>query len=189
MNALSFTLPAVAVVLASSPTTVVQPGALKCGTTTKPLIAVDGRIAEVTVEEVDRDRLFWIEIVCMDPVDSTFSMDPGLPVISLWTVDGPAPAMEGALAEILELQASYRSAHGAYALTLEELSYSSSAPGVEVSLDATSGGWMAVATVHNFLTKCVVFDGSREPPHWTVSAGEPTYLSRHEVSAAELDRR
>ncbi|RMH12198.1 MAG: hypothetical protein D6701_13840, partial [Gemmatimonadetes bacterium] len=38
-----------------------------------PLVAIDGRIVDVDPESLERDRIYLIEAVCMDPDDATFN--------------------------------------------------------------------------------------------------------------------
>lgn len=71
-----------------------ESSALKCsGYRPEPLVAVNGTFVDTTLPELglDRSEIFQVDIVCMDPADSSFNRERGTPVISVWTHDGPAP--------------------------------------------------------------------------------------------------
>lgn len=156
---------------------------VKCGSAARaPLIAFDGRISEgVQLGDVEREHIFFLEIVCMDPVDSTFSMNPGIPVVSIWTEHGPAPEMELALAEVLEAQIASHAASGEYLTDVSSLDLSEFSDRIRISMEVGKGGWLAVASIERLLARCVVFDGSIDPPHHSVTARTPRFLHRHEV--------
>src|SRR5687768_10519099 len=90
-------VPIVAVAAAMIP----QHGAmLKCGTASPdgPLFAVDGVVMGPSTREkpfgnVAKENVYSLEIMCMDPVDSTFNRTHGRQLISLWTMQGPAPRL------------------------------------------------------------------------------------------------
>ncbi|RMH17450.1 MAG: hypothetical protein D6701_07475, partial [Gemmatimonadetes bacterium] len=115
-----------------------------------------GRIVDVDPESLERDRIYLIEAVCMDPDDATFNTRRGRPVISVWTHEGPAPSMVPLLEEIHAKQAEYRERHGAPAATLEALGVDPLPAGVEVELFHKGEGWVAVARMHRMVQRCAV---------------------------------
>ncbi|MFV1988888.1 MAG: hypothetical protein ACC682_16570, partial [Gemmatimonadota bacterium] len=82
------------------------------------------------------------------------------------------------------MQTAHHGSFDTYLRDLDSMDLVESLGQVQVSMTATDDGWMAVASVEKFLTKCVVFDGRIEAPHSSVVARTPTYLSPHELQEA-----
>lgn len=147
---------------------------MKCGPQpegTVPLIAVDGEILDLAPEErrgadaldgiVDRDDMFWLQIVCMDARDSTFRRrGTGLPVISLWTKQGPAGQMAPALAELAEAQDRHFERRGRYIDELADIEAFELPARVEIELAAEADWWVATARTERFLGQCTTGGGT-----------------------------
>ena len=140
----------------------------KCGgQNTAPLVAIDGVITALhmdsIMQQVPRENLYSLAIVCMNPQDSTFNRRQGINVISLWTVQGPAPRVKTALGEIRDAQAAYFAREGRFATTLKEIAFHDPTGRLTVSLDADDKGWTARATVPRLLETCAVSGGAAAP--------------------------
>jgi hypothetical protein len=145
--------------------------ALKCGGVTapggKPLFSIDGVIrstedsARINLKKEDIHR---IDIVCLNPKDSTFNRTHGWGVASIWTKQGPAPRVEEALDVIREAQDAHLAKHGRYILALEEIRFPESMKPVRISMDADKNGWIARTTLPRLLRTCTMFDGAAAEP-------------------------
>lgn len=157
---------------------------LKCDTEPpegKPLVAIDGELTDRKPEEIDREEIRSIEIVCMNPRDSTFNRSHGIPVISIWTTGGPASYLEPTLMAILEAQDAHFGRHAEYLETLSEIELPERPSRMQVTLDATESGWVATASIDRMLATCVVYDGEVSVPHSRVPRRQPTCLSDREL--------
>lgn len=83
----------------------------------------------------------------------------GLPVISVWTKDGPAGRMEPALARVRAAQAAHHERHGEYLCHLSDIDLPQLPPQVRLELTATPDRWAATARTERFLGTCRAGDG------------------------------
>src|SRR5688572_20908020 len=101
---------------------------LKCGTPVPPggpFIAVDGVVVGQLEQQskpgtdygVAREDLYSLEILCLDPKDSSFVRGRGLPLVSMWTLSGPAPRLKNALDMVRDAQDAHYAKHGVYMKT------------------------------------------------------------------------
>lgn len=158
---------------------------MKCGPQpegTTALVAIDGVIQGALPEDdqglelssnaerplyggVDREDLFWVQIVCMDRRDSTFHLGGnGIPVASVWTKQGPVGRMSPALEQLVEEQEQRFETYGAYARDLAEIESFRSPDRVEIELDAGPNWWLATARTERFLGQCTVGGGTAGGP-------------------------
>jgi len=158
---------------------------MKCGPQpegTTALVAIDGVIQGALPEGdqrldlapdaarplyggVDREDLFWVQVVCMDPRDSTFHLGgDGIPVASIWTKEGPAGQMPPALAEIVEAQRRHFESHGNYVGDLGQIGSFESPDRVEIELESGADWWIATARTERFLGQCTAGGGSSGAP-------------------------
>lgn len=147
----------------------------------KPLVAIDGELTDQTVDDINREEIRSLEIVCMNPEDSTFNRSRGIPVISIWTRGGPASYLESTLTAILEAQDAHFRTHSTYLDKLSEIELPERPATMRVTLDAEDSGWVATAAIDRMLTKCVVYDGEVSRPHPRVPRRQPTCLSDREL--------
>ena len=139
--------------------------ALKCRGIGEALFAVDGEIKGIltdsSVTKLGRSEIAAIQIVCMDPRDSTFHNEGrgGPQVVSVWTVRGPVPHIEPTLEAILDAQDARARRGHRYATTLAQLAVDPLHEAIEVSVTVLETGWVATATVERYLYTCFVFDG------------------------------
>ena len=145
--------------------------ALKCGGATapggKPLVSIDGVIRSpdyLSSIKLTAEDIHGIDIVCMNPKDSTFNRTHGWGVASIWTKQGPAPRVEEALDVIREAQDAHLAKHGRYILALEEIRFPESMKPVRVTMDADKSGWTARTTLPRLLRTCTMFDGTLAVP-------------------------
>ena len=160
---------------------------LKCGSVREPLFAVDGQIQGILTDSsrngLSMRDIYWLQIVCMDPQDSTFGRDYSIPVVSVWTAHGPASHLEPTLAAILEAQdANLRESSG-YIHGLDEINLPARPAQVRVSMDVRENGWIATASVDRLLAKCFVFDGEIPAPHSRVSPRHPKCLDDRDLGS------
>ena len=161
---------------------------LKCGSLPpggEPLVAVDGEITTVKPDSiwqaVDKDDLMWLQIVCMNPRDSTFSRGRGIQVISIWTAEGPASHLEPTLAEILDAQDANFRRESSYLHELSEIELPGRPEQIQLSMDASDTGWVASAWIDRLLAKCFVFEGEIRLPHSDLSRREPACFDDREL--------
>ena len=163
-------VPVVAVAAAMIPTGSTM---IKCGTLSPngPLLGVDG----VVTGPVSRDKplgnlakedVYSIDIMCVDPVDSTFNRTHGWQLISLWTMQGPAPRLKEALNLIRDAQDAHYARHGRYITKLEEIPLPETMKPLRITLQADKKGWIARATVRQLLTTCSISDGVNIDPNY-----------------------
>jgi hypothetical protein len=145
--------------------------AMKCGGVTapggKPIVSIDGVIrspdyvSPIELTELDIHR---IDIVCMNPEDSTFNRTRGWGVVSIWTRQGPAPRVEEALAVIREAQDAHLAKHGHYIVALEDIRFPENMKPVHMTMDADRRGWIARTTLPRLLRTCTMLDGTVAVP-------------------------
>ena len=140
--------------------------ARKCGRTTNHggLVAIDGVITAVRpdslMKHLNADDLQSIEIVCMNPQDSTFNRSSGIPVVSVWTKNGPIAQVKATLSVILAAQDAHHRRESKYIDGLEKIELPASSSRLRVSMKASNHGWVAEATFERMLATCFVFDGT-----------------------------
>jgi len=123
---------------------------------------------------LDSNNIMSIEIRCMNPHDSTFTTDgTGIGAISIWSKSGPAGQLEPTVIAVLRAQQAHRAEHGAFAETTEALELQPIHPGVRVSMNVQSNGWIATATVERYGQQCLVFAGDIDPPNPDVQPETP----------------
>ena len=156
---------AVAIALLPEPT-----APRKCGTPVPPggpFIAIDGVVVGQLEQQskpwtdygVAREDVYSLEILCMDPKDSTFVRGRGLPLVSIWTLSGPAPRLKDALDMVRAAQDAHYAKHGAYMKTLDNIRLPENMQRIRLTMRAVDKGWIARATVPNLLSTCSMFDG------------------------------
>jgi hypothetical protein len=101
-----------------------------------------------------------MEILCMNPRDSTFTPATGVPVVSIWTKRGPVAEMKPALAAILDAQDMYAKQNSEYAESLDVLSLPPYPSKFDISLDVRTDHWRATITMNGYLGTCYVYDGA-----------------------------
>lgn len=160
--------------------TLVRPDPIrKCGSGQKPLYAVDGVITELDTEVEDQlqrvdmtgsltNRIMEIQVVCMNPQDSTFNRSRGIPVISIWTHDGPVGRIEPALEAILAAQDEHHRRTARYLDSLEGLELDAPEQ-IHFTLELRDDGWIAEAVLQRYLHRCLVWDGESPPFHGYVA--------------------
>jgi hypothetical protein len=144
---------------------------LKCGGLTapggKPLISIDGVITSqdyVSSIKARAEDIYRIDIVCMNPTDSTFNRTHGWGVVSIWTKQGPAPRVEQALDVIREAQDAYFAKQGRYLAALDDIRFPENMKTVRVTMDVDKTGWIARTTLPRLLRTCTMFDGTMAAP-------------------------
>lgn len=174
-------VPFLTIALLDGPSTEPLASELKCGLQpegTTALIAIDGVIQGALPEgdqrfdlssdddkplngRVDREDLFWVQVVCMDPRDSTFRRGgSGVGVISVWTKDGPAGQMTPALSEIVEAQERHFEHEGRYLEDLSAIDGFAAPERVEIELQTEPDWWIATARTERFLGQCTARGGT-----------------------------
>lgn len=156
------------------------PDRLKCGlegADREPLLAIDGELTEREPAEagelLSQDEVELVEIVCLDARDSTFNASRGIPVVSIWTKDGPAGRLEPLLAAILEAQDAHFRRYATYLDDVSELQLPGRIHAIRVSLEADARGWIAWARVDRMLAACLVYDGEVGAPRPRVEPRRP----------------
>ncbi|CAN5709951.1 hypothetical protein BH23GEM9_BH23GEM9_17610 [soil metagenome] len=142
---------------------------LKCGPqpeNTVPLVAIDGAFVASSDpwRHVDRDSIYSLEILCMNPQDSTFHRTVGVPVISIWTMHGPLPQLKAVLALLPEAQDAYFSRHAEYFSDLSAVPRLEPPAPARIVVETSARGWIATGSIDRLLQVCVVYDGATEPP-------------------------
>ncbi len=164
---------------------------VKCGPQppgTTALLAIDGEIRDAPPPSfrsvspaavVDPEDIFWIDIVCIDPLDSTFQRGHGVPVVSIWTKRGPASHMEPALLEIRTAQNRHFERQGRYLEGLDAIELSEHPPQVHVAMEVTSDadGYVASARTERLFATCFLYDGAAGAPRAGLVPGEPDCVS------------
>ena len=143
----------------------------KCGGGTapggKPLLSIDGVMrwtedpSSINVPEKD---IHSIDILCMNPKDSTLNRTHGWGVVSIWTKQGPAPRVEEALDVIRGEQDAHLAKHGRYIVALEDIRFPESMKPVRVTMTADKSGWIARTTLPRLLRTCTMYDGTVTGP-------------------------
>jgi hypothetical protein len=153
---------------------------VKCGSTKQALYAVDGEIKGVhsdsSLGNLTSTDIAWIQVVCMDPQDSTFRRGSGIPVVSVWTNRGPASRLEPTLAAILAAQDARAHRGLEYTSEVAELDLPEQPSVLTVAVEVRESGWMATASVERLLAKCFVFDGDVPAPHARLVLRQPECL-------------
>lgn len=153
---------------------------VKCASARQPLYAIDGEIKGVhsdsSFKDLAQDELLWVQVVCMDPQDSTFRRGYGIPVVSVWTIHGPVAHLEPTLAAILDAQDARARQGLPYASDPDEMGLPSRPATLTVSVEVRDSGWLATAEVARLLAKCFVFDGDVAAPHSRLAARQPECL-------------
>ena len=156
--------------------------ALKCGPQlagTKPVVQIDGAFyadtanAQAVLKTWDPADVISIEILCLNPQDSTVTHGSGIPLISIKTKQGPASYIKPVLATILAAQDEHFRQHAAYTSDVSSIKLPFRAKQLQVSLDVSANGWVAKATVEQFTSTCFVFDGSVAAPAAGLAARKP----------------
>jgi hypothetical protein len=158
-------LPALALPVGGTST----PGAaLKCGLLApdgSPMYAVDGVLqSREGISGFQPEDLYRVDIVCMDPKDSTFNRTAGFAVLSIWTMEGPAPRVPEALDIIRDAQDKHFAKYGRYIAAVEDIQLPESMKAVRITLNADENGWIAHSTFPRLLRRCVMFDGAVATP-------------------------
>ena len=168
------------VLLLVAATSMLSESHFKCGSAQDPLFAIDGQIKGVATDSswngLSTNDIYWLQMVCVDPRDSTFRRGYGIPVISVWTTHGPASHLEPTLAAILEAQDANLRETSRYLRSVGEMDLPPRPAQVEVLMDVRESGWIATASVDRFLAKCYVFDGEIQAPHSRLSPRQPQCL-------------
>ena len=172
-------VPAVAVAAALNP---YDSTLLKCGTLSPngPLLGVDGVLTgpvnrDKPLGDIAKENVYSIDILCVDPVDSTFNRTHGWQLISLWTMQGPAPRLKEALAVIRDEQDAHHARHGSYITKLEEIPLPETMKPLRITLQVDKKGWIARATVRQLLSTCSVYDGE---------VSNPPYIGARQIDCA-----
>jgi hypothetical protein len=168
MKKLLVLVPMVALLGAGTSTTV---AARKCGALPpggKPIFAIDGVVQPsgvgVTPAPVAEGDIVFVDIICMDPKDSSFNRTHGVSLISAWTKSGPAPRVEEALSVIRAAQDAQFARNGRYISSVESIRFPESMKPVSVTLVADRKGWIARTTLPRYLRTCMMFDGTVAAP-------------------------
>jgi hypothetical protein len=164
MKRILYLLPVV--VLAGLGTTAPN-AARKCGTPipsmAQMLKAIDGVIVappdSAALAKVKSEDIYSMDLVCMNPLDSTFSRSRGITVMSIWMKTGPAPRITEALDVVRQAQDSSLARTGRYISSGAEIQLPANMRGISVALEASAEGWIARTTVPRLLRTCVMFDG------------------------------
>jgi hypothetical protein len=145
--------------------------AFKCGGATQPggkaLLSIDGVIRwteDLSSIKLPEKDIHSVDILCMDPRDSTLNRTHGWGVVSVWTKQGPAPRVEEALDVIRDEQDAHLAKHGRYILALEDIRFPESMKPVRMTMDADKSGWIARTTLPRLLRTCTMFDGTVAAP-------------------------
>ncbi|MGH7459717.1 MAG: hypothetical protein ACREMA_01655 [Longimicrobiales bacterium] len=141
------------------------------------MVALDGAFITVDPDSILRDLktedILSIQIVCMDPQDSTFNRTHGIPVMLVRTKEGPASYVKRQLAAILAAQDAHFRRESTYISDLSRIALPFRAAQLRVSIDVRAKGWLAKATVEQSSLVCFVFSGDIRPPHPRLLPGRP----------------
>ena len=156
----------------------------KCGSLppgARPVLAVDGTIMSVdpmTDLGVDPDSVLELQVVCMNPRDSTFNRTTGVPVISVWTKQGPVPHLQPTLEAVLEAQDEQFSRNATYFSSTDHVALPYRPEQVRMTLEGRENGWIAAVTVDRYLSTCYVFDGAVRPPYPHLERRRPSCVKQ-----------
>jgi hypothetical protein len=146
----------------------------------KPLVALDGTIINVPMTDlgVDPDNVLELQIVCMNPRDSTFNRKTGVSVISVWTKQGPVPHLKPTLEAVLEAQDEQFSRNATYFSSTYAMALSRRPEQVRMTLEGSEKGWIAAVTIDRYLATCYVFDGAVRPPYPHLERRRPSCVKQ-----------
>ena len=156
----------------------------KCGSLPpggRPILAVDGTIMNVDPMVdlvVDPDNVLEVHVVCMNPRDSTFNRKTGIPVISLWTKQGPVPHLEPTLEAVLEAQDEQFSRNASYVSSTDATALPARPEQVRMTLEGSEKGWIAAVTIDRYMSTCYVFDGAVRPPYPHLEPRRPSCVEQ-----------
>jgi hypothetical protein len=167
MRALAI-VPMVAVMAAMIPR---SDAVMKCGSQSPNglLFAIDGLITAPKdgvspLKSLAQENVYSLAVLCMDPVDSTFNYTRGWQLISVWTMQGPAPRLKDALNLIRDAQDAHFAKHGKYITSLDQITLPETLKPLRITLKGDAKGWIASATVPRLLSTCSMFDGTIATP-------------------------
>ncbi|MEP6833653.1 MAG: hypothetical protein ABJB74_09670 [Gemmatimonas sp.] len=139
---------------------------LKCRNTSikTPLNFVDGKLvtADSMKAIVGADKaISRVSVLCMNSADSTrlptTSVLPGIPVVSVWTENGPMLQAKDALAVIRNAQNAAFAKTGVYMRDIKKPKLPSD---MKLAFEATGTGWHASILIDRVFTmQCHVWDG------------------------------
>jgi hypothetical protein len=129
-----------------------------------PVYSLDGAVIQPgtarPMTNVGGDNVYSVDIICMNPTDSTFNRSSGVTIISIWTKTSPAPRIAEALEIVRQAQDAQFAKDGRYIETASQIPLPENMKGVVVTLEAGPRGWIARTTVPRLLKSCVMFDGA-----------------------------
>jgi hypothetical protein len=133
-----------------------------------PVVLVDGVIVKTKPASVLQDlgpgEVHSIEILCMDPRDSTLNHSHGIPAVSILTKAGLISTAKRTLAAIVDAQDAHFRRESEYLAGLERISLPPRPAQVHVAMEAGRTGWVARATIDGLPETCVVYDGDIAAP-------------------------
>ena len=111
-----------------------------------PVYVVDGRIVAAPGRPSDLTTIESIAVVCSDESHRVFGIEPGRDLVLTWTKVVPSATLQSSLESLAALQTPYHAAHGRFARTLEDLSWSDPSRAVAVRLCVSEDGhrWVAL---------------------------------------------
>jgi hypothetical protein len=143
-----------------------------------PIVMVDGAITngkiDPVVKDLDPEQVYSIEILCMNPEDSTLNKTQGIGVASVWTRQGIERAAIRTLTAIVEAQDAHFRKESRYLDDISGIALPLRPPELLVTVEAIARGWIARAVVDRMPLTCAVYDGTVRAPQPGLLPRQPT---------------
>jgi hypothetical protein len=151
----------------------VQPGHVD------PVTLVDGVVVKQTpdaaLKTVEPESVFSIEVLCLNPKDSTLNRTNGIPAVSIVTKLGLQTSIKRMLSGVVDLQDGYFRLHARYLEQIESLAVPGRTEKLRVDLQVTPHGWLASSKTEGLT--CLVYVGTVPGVPAGIAPREPTCVT------------